>query len=105
MQALATTANRMSRSRRKVMTSVGAIGLFVFATALTAPPARSGESSVSPAENEMQIIRDQLQRQRMREHSETATPKETRVPDQQSNGSSARQKRMDESPENAPDKP
>ena len=101
---LATTANRMSRSRREVMISIGAIG-YLCLFALIAQPARSGELSVSPAEDEMRIVRDQIQRNKTGAHPDTPAPKEIRVPDQQSNGSSAHQKRMDESPENAPDKP
>jgi hypothetical protein len=105
MKDLTTTANRMSRSRREAIMSVGAIGLFVFTSALTAQPARCGESSVSPAEDEMRNVRDQLQRHKTGEPPETTAPKEMRIPEQRSNDSSAHRKRMDENPERAPDKP
>ena len=62
MRAFATIANRAARTLGKVLVSVGAVAIFVSGFGLTVQPATSGEITVCPAQDELRIVRDQIQR-------------------------------------------
>ena len=73
---------------RRISLYVAAIASVVAVAGVIAQPARSGELSVSPAEDEMRILRDQLQRQK------TGEEPNFRGPYQRPNHGSVYHKRM-----------
>jgi hypothetical protein len=77
---------------RRISLYAAAIATVVAVAGVIAQPARSGELSVSPAEDEMRILRDQLQRQQT--GAEPNAPGELRGPYQRPHHGNAYHKRM-----------
>ena len=80
---------------RRISLYAGVVAALVAAAGVIAQPARSGKLSVRPAEDEMRILRDQLQRQKTGEEPNAATPGELRGPYQRPTHRSPYHKRMD----------
>ena len=76
MQASAKSGDQISQRRYKVGCWFGVIAASFFITGLTIKQTWSDESSVSPAQDEMRIVRDQLQRQKTEGQPDTMAPRE-----------------------------